>query len=383
MPMSPLPFFRSLASRWRAATQAALLLFFIWFFWTPPAASYDNSAPPPFEMEKEKRGFSWLSIHPDGERWLITECTDRLGHALGGCYLFLYNRKTQVYQRYDLDPNYMYAYGQFSPTGNAIVAVRRPLPIANTHEEKYRIYSSSEIVLMNIDGSGLRVLPIPKGFVKQLAMSPDETKVAYWRAAKARQPGAKTWLTDFDLWEFDMASGDNRLFAGMHRFFLADGVQYISANEVLAHADSPSETPMNIFEYHSRFGYNQIYFLKRGASELPSPAFVAVKSVSAATLVGERRVYLLGEPPPYGISIVEMEGDSVRQRWRIPDFTTDGISSVFGSPAGSYLLFIYSSTPPSALEPSTGLGMFDLQKERWLSIFLPLPELAALYGSRK
>ncbi len=367
---------RSLGSRWRVGTKAMLLLFLVWPFWSPPAASYDNSRPPPFEMEKEKRGFSWLSIHPDGERWLITECTDRLGQPLGSCYLFLYNRQTQLYQRYDLDPHYMYADGQFSPDGDTIVAVRRPLPTQNTHEEKHRVYVNGEILLMGVDGSDLRVLPIPKGFVKRPALSPDGTKVAYWRAATARPPGAKTWLADFDLWEFDLASGENRLFAGEHRFFLANGVQYTSSDEVLVNADSPTSIPMSIFEYHARYGYNQVYVLKRGVRELPPPAYTEVKSVRTAAIANKNRIYLLGEPPPHGISIVEMAENGARQRWRVPYLTRDGISSVFGSPREAYLLFIYPSVPLRSSSPATGIGMVDLQQKRWLPISLDQPELA-------
>lgn len=381
--MPSLPFFHSIASRWRVATQAVLLLFFMWFLGVPPAASYDNSAPPPFEMEKEKRGFSWVSIHPDGERWLITECTDRLGQPLGSCYLFLYNRKTQAYQRYDLDPHYMYVDGQFSPSGNTIVAVRRPMPTANTNDEANRVYVSGEIVLMNVDGSGLRVLPIPQGFVERPALSPDETKVAYWRAAKARPPGRKTWLTDFDLWEFDLTSDENRLFAGKHEFFLVKGVQYISDEQVLANADSPTATPIDVFRYHEKYGNNQLYFLRRGRQELPAPAFPEIISVSSAALGENRRVYLLGEPPPHGISIVEMEDGVMRRYWGMQRLTNSGISNLFGAPSGGYLLFIYSSVPIRSSSPATGIGMFDLQQERWLPIPLPLAELAAPLAANK
>lgn len=368
---------RSLGSRWRVGTKAMLLLFLVWLFWSPPAASYDNSRPPPFEMEKEKRGFSWLSIHPDGERWLITECTDRLGQPLGSCYLFLYNRQTQLYQRYDLDPHYMYADGQFSPSGDTIVAVRRPRPTEITHEEKNRVYVNAEILLMDVDGSNLRVLPIPQGFVKQPAMSPDGSKVAYWRAAKARRPGAKTWLTDFDLWEFDLVSGENRLFAGEHRFFLANGVQYASNDEVLANAEYPATTPITIFEYVKKYGSNKIYFLKRGVNELPPPAFSGAKSVYSAALGANKRVYLLGALPTHGNSIIEMEGDRVKQYWRVPHLSDTGISSLFGSTGAAYLLFSYSSVPIRAPSPATGIGMFDLRQERWLPVSLPMPELAA------
>ena len=220
------------------------------------------------------------------------------------------------------------------------------------------------------------MLPIPKGFVKRPAMSPDGTKVAYWRAATTRPPGARTWLADFDLWEFDLASGENRLFAGEHRFFLANGVQYTSSDEVLVNADSPTSIPMSIFEYHAKYGYNQVYFLKRGMRQLPPPAYAEVKSVRAAAIANKNRIYLLGEPPPHGISIVEMAENGVKQRWRVPYLTRDGISSVFGSPREAYLLFTYPSVPLRSSGPATGIGMFDLQEKRWFPISIQQPEVA-------
>lgn len=182
-----------------------------------PALAYDNSVYPQIELENEARKISWISTHPDSERWLITECTDRIEPPHEKCYVFVYNLKTRGYQRFDLPGNYYYSEAQYSPTGQHIVAVRAPLPANDSHEELERVAGESEILLMGANGHKRRMLNIPKGRVMMPAMSPNESKIAYWSAGMVRPPGSKTFMSKFDLYEYDLRSETNQLCSGLAR----------------------------------------------------------------------------------------------------------------------------------------------------------------------
>ncbi len=344
---------------------------------TGGAHAFDNNVLPPFEMEKEKRGFTWLSIHPDGQQWLVSECTNRLGVPLGSCYLFLYHLKTGAYRRYALPEGYMYTDGQFSPSGRQIVAIRRPQHLESSRKEQERVYAGAELVVMNTDGSGFRVLPVPKGIIKRPAMSPGEDKLAYWKAQAMRPPNSKTTLTNFDVREFDLRSGEDRMFAGSFQFFNAQSLRYVSSDELLLGADFPSGIGVDVFSYHERFGHNQIYRLKRGSTALPAPAFSKVSYGSNATVCDNGRAYVLGEPLPDGTSIVEFDKGGIRRRWRIPRLTNDSITVMTVSAGSTHAGFIYPTSALRSGDLRTGLGMFDMQKEAWLPVSLPLPEKAS------
>lgn len=60
------------------------------------AAANENMG---FVSEKIGRSFSALSIHPNSEDWLISECSDELETG-GGCYILKFNKNTEKLYRY-------------------------------------------------------------------------------------------------------------------------------------------------------------------------------------------------------------------------------------------------------------------------------------------
>ncbi len=368
-------FFRVFYSRWIQSCRPWIFLLLMMSMLRPSLA-YDNSVFPPFEMNKVGRGFNQISIHPDGEHWLISECSDRINPSQPSCYLFLYNYKNQSYQRYDLDSGYQYTDPQFSPTGRWIVSVRTKLPQTESYEALVRSYVESEILMFRMDGTDLRVLPVPKGRIKSPVMSPDENKVAYWMSGRVRSAGAKTTFTDFDIHEFDLVSEKDSLFAGPYRFFLADGLQFKTHDMIVASAYGPAAFASDMGAYREKFGTSEIYLFKRGARDLPAPAFSTIASATSPTITKDARMYLLGSPWPHGMSIVEAGDESYLKRWRIPRLSDQAITSITVAPSGSYIVFIYPTTPIRSAEPKNNLGLFDLSLESWIPVSIPPPDAA-------
>lgn len=323
------------------------------------------------------RGYNAISIHPDGEHWLVSECTNRIEPKRFGCYLFLYSRTTKIYRRLDLPKDYDYSDAKFSPTGRWIVFVRSRVPKNTSREEMVRALSESEILMMRADGTDLRILAVPKGRIKAPVISPDESKVAYWVSRHARPTGSKTTFIDFDVHEFDIASNTDALFAGPYEFYLAEGLQYKTRDEIVANAYGPAAFVSSMGKYQEKFGSSEIYFFRRGGQDFPTPAFPTIVSATYPSIGKDDRLYLLGSPRPHGKSIVEADLENAIRRWPIPQLGDQGIASITASPDGAYIVFVYPTTPIRSTDPKNGLGVFDLSEERWIPVSLPLPESAS------
>ncbi len=342
-----------------------------------PVIAYDNRALPKFEIDTAGRHLNGVKIHPDGDRWLISECTDPAAPTRFTCNLFLYNRRSKAYQRYDLPSDYMYVDAQFSPSGQWVVAVRTRISQTQSREEKLQNYTTSEIVMFRVDGTGFRILPIPKGQIKNPAMSPDERKVAFWVSDRIRPHREKTVFMHFDIHEFDLKDKKDTLFTGPHQFFLADGLQYKTQNEIIAGAYGPSAFASDMNVYQKEFGSSEIYSFRRGEKIYAKPIFSTIPSARSPGISANGRTYLIGQPKPHGMSIIETNGESITRYWRVPPIGENGIDNITASPDGSYIVFLYSTTPIRSNSPKHGLGIFDLSTERWIPARLPPLNAAA------
>lgn len=347
------------------------------------AVAYDNSVFPPFEIARDDRKFTWLSIHPDSERWLITECTNRIDPPRNRCYLFIYHRKNQSYQRLDLPQPYSYSYAQFSPSGQYLVAVRSPASQSDSYEEKVRIANESEIIMMRSDGNGFRVLGIPKGRIKVPVFSPDESKVAYWTAGLIRPEGSKTFTSNFDLNEFDLQSETQRLFSGSFQFFLAGQFQYKSADRIVAHASGPLNSGASSFDRDKQFNFSNLYCFDRQEKRLQDPCLSDIPHASHPSFDRDGNLYAEGAYPTYGMSLFRISPSGKKQVWRLPLITNAGIGFLVASPAGDHLGFIYSDASPASQFLYSAIGYFDFSSERWIPVSLPAPESASVMPLKK
>lgn len=336
------------------------------------ANAFDTSSLPPFELEKEKREFRWLSIHPDGERWLITECTDRVNPARHNCYLFLYNLRTKHYQRYELPEDYIYEEAEFSPSGQYIVGRRIPYFDTVNFKEFEKKLRDAQIFLMRADGSDFRLLSIPEGMVSRPRMSPDETKVAFWLAAKLGQTARKTLAVDYELHELDLSSGETRLFAGPFHHSAVGSFAYRDDNHIVAQSLGHVSSEKFDYSFQNRVNFSEVYCFERGQAELTDPCVIDVGFASMPTLNRRDDLYVRGDDDKLGISVFEiLPHQRMHRRWQLPSQTKGRLSNLVASPEGSYLGFIYPTN--SSKEKKFGLGILDSTRQRWLSVQVPLP----------
>ncbi len=317
-----------------------------------------------------------MSIHPDGERWLISECTDRIEPPRMNCYLFLYNQINRSYQRYALPAGFIYADAQFSSTGTWIVGVRTKLPENNSYEEKVRSYAASEIFMLRVDGTGFRIVSAPKGRIRYPTLAPDESKVAYWVSGRVRRPHSKTTFMDFDIHEFDLISGKDALFAGTYKFYFVNGLKYKNNSELVADAFGPAEFITSMGSYAEKFGSSEVYLFRRGVHEFPKPKFSSIPSATSPTFSKSGRTFVLGSTKSHGLSIVETNEDGEIRHWRIPMLARQGMASISVSPTDAYIVFLYPTTSASSPDVKNSLGIFDLLEERWVPVSLPPPDSA-------
>ncbi|HEX2530276.1 MAG TPA: hypothetical protein VHK70_02265, partial [Burkholderiaceae bacterium] len=199
-----------------------------------------NVAAPTFVLEKNGRDFDKISIHPNSEDWLFTECSRDL-NPHGDCHLLRYNINTKQLQRYLLPDGYLYGYASFSPRGNFIVMNRSPKHDGSEAGIR-QSRENGEIAMMRSDGADFRVLPIPKGRNIAPVMSKDETRIAYWRNSDVPQPSGRTaGFGDFDIREYDLRTHKDSLFAGPFHFYEGGNSQYLSDDEIMINSYGPRQ----------------------------------------------------------------------------------------------------------------------------------------------
>ncbi len=338
------------------------------------AFAAEHSVVQRFNVDLNGRGYRWISIHPDGERWLITECTDRIGPPRENCFLFLYNIKTKHYQRYDLPSSYFYADAQFSMSGRLIVAIRRPIPADDSQQEIERVQGESEILLLDTEERKFRTIPLRKGRYKTPLMSPDETRVAYWSAQIVRPEGSKTSTSGYELHEFDLRSGRDSLFSSSVRFFLADRFQYRDPDHILADAYGPLFSGKTSFGYLKKFNFSQLYCFDRELQQLSDPCVTEVAWASKPSFDQHGNLFLYGQHQKFGVGLFKISEQEIKKFWKLPSVADQGISSLVVAPAGNYLAFTYPTASARRIKNHRALGLFDVQNERWISLLLPQPE---------
>ncbi len=337
------------------------------------ANAYDNSVEPPFKLIKEPRAFRWLSIHPDGLQWLVSECSEHVEPPKPDCYVFLYHLGTRKYDRYLLPSGYFYSEAEFSPSGRYIVGIRRPYAQSDHTEVNEKYFRSAEIYLMRADGSEFKVLPVPKGLLGRPLMSLDEKRVAYWRAEGFSFEAGRRNITDHDLFEVDLSSGENRLFAGPFRFNEVKSFQYLDKDVIVAHAFGSATT-----ENHQQSSYllktrlSHIYCLQRGQTSLTDPCVGSVAYASWPTMDRHLNLYFLGIDAKAGFSVyqVDMFGKYLHM-WRSPKVLMDHVEHFTAATDGSYIGFLYTTTPTPRGVRRYGLGLFAVSEERWITVSIP------------
>lgn len=322
---------------------------------------------PQFTLEKNGRDFDRISIHPNSEEWLFTECSRELNPE-GDCHLLRYNINSKQLQRYILPEGYLYGYASFSPQGNYIVISRSPKH-DGSEEMIQQSFENGEIVMMRSDGTDFRVLPIPRGRNLAPIMSKEETKIAYWKISSLRTPGGGRGWGDFDMREYNLKTRQDSLFAGPFHFVSGGNSQYVSENEIMINSYGPRKYAQSMSAYHEKYNSSEVYILNRGAVDMPSPSFIEVKYAVNSSSDGAGNIYLDGLHPNGGMALLMVSSSGDITSWQRP--ILGALRYVIGAPNGQYISFIYSAEGTRWAEKKSAMGMLDTAHSKWLPVNIP------------
>ncbi len=340
-------------------------------FTASTAIAYDNSRSPSFEAARVGRGFENISIHPNGDEWLVSEFSNAFTPHKAG-YLLIYNLRDHSYQRLDLPMNYSYLGASFSSTGEKILFIRQPPSRKGGHDDVMNSYARGEIVIMNRDGSDYRVLPMPPNRVVCPTLSPSGTKLAYLVASSDKPPARWTFMAYYDIWEFDLNSGENQLFAGPLTFYHATMISYLSESEIIASAMFPYHTGTD--EHYGSFSQYQgseIFRIKRGIRFAPEPIYYDLPFAKFPSVDQQGNIFHETAPSNIGLSLPRNDIHGNTTIWRAPRMNMAAVSQYTVDPGGAYVAFIYGGPPIKSKEGSSALGYFDLKTEKWISVAPP------------
>lgn len=343
-------------------------------FFTIQVSAYDNSRFPPFETSTAGRGFQHLSIHPNGEDWLITECSKKFTNQ-EVCYLLIYNLKKKSYQRFGLSMEHNHIDGRFSPSGKQILMVRQPVSKKIGKDGVLESFSQGQIAVMNIDGSNFRTLPIPSHRVMRPTMSSDETKIAYLVAGSDKPVGRWTNFTNYEIWEFDLTRNRNEIFAGPMKFYHATTVSYLSESQIIVGAMAPAHTGSSKRpDYVNQYNASEIFKINRGMPFAPEPSFYDLPNANFPSPDDAGNIFFETQPEKIGAALTRKNSKGQTTIWREPKFNLCSVSQYVAAASGAYVGFIYGGDLIKTATGSRALGYFDVASETWIPVSPPLIE---------
>lgn len=318
------------------------------------------------------RDFRDLSIFPNSEELLLVEVNEKKlpEHSR----VLRYNLKQNSLQHYALPKGYAYTDAKISPSGNYIV-MKRVKEVDVTDEAKVReTLGNPEIAIMKSDGTDFRVLKLNPGFKHGPILSNDDSRIAYWRGT-LRKPHSKSLASQLDIWEFDLKTGADVMFAGPFDFFEGAQMQYLPGdNEILFHADGPRAHAQFMSDYSKRYNRSQAYRVTRTQSKLPEPILTEVSHADYPTQGKNGDLILLGQSPT--ISLFKKSAQGQLTQWLAPKsfWGPNGITTIDVAANGAFIAFIYSLPDEHYdrfKEKQTGIGMLIQNNSEWKTLSTP------------
>lgn len=314
------------------------------------------------------RDFRDLSIFPNSEELLLVEVNEKKlpEHSR----VLRYNLKKNTLQHYALPKGYAYTDAKISPSGNYIV-MKRVKEVDVKDEAKVReTLSNPEIAIMKTDGTDFRVLPLTPGYKHGPILSNDDSKIAYWRGS-LRKPHSKSLASQLDIWEFDLKTGADVMFAGPFDFFEGAQMQYISGNsEILFHAYGPLAQAQSMSAYSKRYNRSNVYQISRGQTTLSEPILTEINGAKYPLIDRVGNLYFGGDHPRTGASFFRKSSRGEVEQWVIP-VTFANIFNTAVAPNGAYIAFIYPLPETRQSEGKHGLGTLDTQTSQWGTLSVP------------
>lgn len=331
------------------------------------------------------RHFASLSVHPNSEEILFLEFKPNELPSVSR--LLRYHLKTGELRYYDLAKEYVYLDASFSPSGKYIVMRRAP-NVQGNEDVKRQAYANSEIVMMNSDGTDLKVIPLKAGLKMAPVMSHDDKHIAYWRATQ-RPDGSKSFAAGFDVWEVDLRTGKEQPFAGIYEFFSGGQLQYLKDDfSLLINSDTPMSVNMpgrnqgNFsiwqYEYEKKNKGSHIYLLQRGNNYLSEPLITEVNYPIRGSVDQYANIFFEGQNPK--ISFFRKSSENKLMQWDYPWRILGNALEIIAAPNGFFVAFIFNYY--DAFTTQRGIALFNITDETWTQLNIPSLNSATLIFSK-
>lgn len=314
------------------------------------------------------RDFRDLSIFPNSEELLLVEVNEKKlpEHSR----VLRYNLKQNSLQHYALPKGYAYTDAKISPSGNYIVMKRVKEVDVKDEAQVRETLSNPEIAIMKTDGTDFRVLKLNPGFKHAPVLSNDDSKVAYWRGS-LRPPHSKSLASFFDIWEVDLKTGSDTLFAGNFEFFEGAQMQYLPEDhEILMHAYGPRAYAQSMSDYSKRYNDSHTYKASRGRTTLSEPILTEVYGSALPLIDLAGNLYFEGAGND-ATSLLRKSPQGEIKRWIILRIDFASLFTTAVAPNGAYIVFIYPFTDTRPSEGKRGIGMLDTQISQWGTLSIP------------
>lgn len=318
------------------------------------------------------RDFRDLSIFPNNEELLLVEVNEE--KLSEHSRVLRYNLKNNTLQYYALPKGYIYSDAKISPSGHYIL-MKRIKEVEINDEDKIREnLSNPEIVIMKSDGTDFRVLHLNPGYKHGPILSNDESKIAYWRG-ELRKPHSKSLVSQLNIWEFDLNTGTEVLFAGPFDFFEGGPMQYLFGdNEIIFKAYGPRVHAQSMSSYDKLYNDSQVYRVSRSQAKLPERILTEVNYASYPIQEKSGDTIFLGVKPT--ISLFRKSSQGQLKQWLAPKnfWGPNGIFAIDVSTNGSFIAFVYS-LPDEHYErfknKRTGVGILVMETSDWRTLIIP------------
>ncbi len=105
---------------------------------------------------------------------------------------------------------------------------------------------------------------------------------------------------------------------------------------------------------------------------MTDPCVGSVAYASRPTIDRDLNLYFLGIDADAGFSVyqINMFGKYLHM-WRSPKVLMEHVEHFTAATDGSYIGFLYTTTPTPRGVRRYGLGLFDIRKERWETVSVP------------
>lgn len=312
---------------------------------------------------------------PDGKSLVFDRCDP------DECRIHVYNLQTGTLGYYRPPPGDSWGQGYYSNAGDKLVFVTQPIGV---YAQRHEILPRSQIAIMNLDGSNMRVVTHTVGYKGMPAFSHSGKKVIFAQAGRIRDEGA-TIASRWDLWEVDLEGGAANLFAGRFEFYqMGLSVYFPDDERVLLNAYGPSNQALvasglakDHADFDRLFKRNGVFALKRGQAVLAPPLFPDLGLTRRAILDAQGNMFFEADGGPgEGIRIRRVGLDGSRQSWRHPPIPEGMSSSIRGahvSRDGRYFVVSESVGSPwgGMRRHGSKLMLLDTATGVWREVVLP------------